>query len=198
MTVRESLFRNVLGRLAGGVAVVTTRTDDGAARGMTATSVCSVSLSPPLVLACLARTSETHEAVAEVGHFALNFLAEGDEALARHFAGTAPDKYGGIEAEEAATGAPILPGALAWCDCAVVDSRLAGDHTVYIGRVEAAGVGEGDRRAPLVYYHGRYGGLLMRDGEDPSGPEDAAPDAPDAPVADAPDAPDGPARGSSP
>ena len=161
MTVDAALFRSVLGRLAGGVAVVTTRDSEGGARGMTATSVCSVSLSPPLVLACLSRTSETHEGIADSGAFALNFLAEGEERLARRFAGDRTDKYAGLDTAVAATGAPILPGALAWCDCVVEEARVAGDHTIYVGRVEEAGATAGDDRAPLVYYRGRYAGLTV-------------------------------------
>lgn len=163
MTVPPRLFRRVLGRLAAGVAVVTTREGDRP-RGMTATAVCSVSLDPPLVLACLDRTSNTHAAVAASRIYALNLLAEGDEALARRFARDDPTKFEGLELGSAATGAPLLAEALAWCDCRVTEAVGAGDHTIFVGRVEAAGVGEAGGRRPLVYYRGRYGGVGSAEG----------------------------------
>lgn len=165
MTVPPALFRRVLGRLAGGVAVVTSRDDHGTPRGMTATSVCSVSLEPPLVLACLARGSATRRAIAASDVYGLSFLAEGDEDLARRFATEADDKFAGLPLEAGPTGCPILPRALAWCDCAVVEAVPAGDHTIYVGRVEGAGVADPVPRRPLVYYRGRYGGLSVRAGE---------------------------------
>ena len=158
VSVPPRVFRRVLGRLAAGVAVVTTL-DDDRPRGMTATAICSVSLSPPLVLACLDRSSNTHRAVAASGLYALNLLAEGEEALARRFARDDPTKFDGLELGSAVTGAPLLPEALAWCDCRVEEAVGAGDHTIFVGRVEAAGLGEAAGRRPLVYYRGRYGGV---------------------------------------
>lgn len=165
MTVSTEEFRRALARLAGGVAVVTSRGSAGEPRGMTATAVCSVSLSPPLVLACLDVGTHTHAAVRASGIYALHFLGERDLSLARRFAREEGDKFHGLKVGAGVTGAPVLEGALAWCDCTVVRTVSAGDHTVFIGRVEAAGVrdveptGEGPAR-PLVYYLGAYRGLV--------------------------------------
>jgi flavin reductase (DIM6/NTAB) family NADH-FMN oxidoreductase RutF len=159
MTVSADRFRDVLGRLAGGVCVVTARGRSGRPRGLTATAVCSVSLDPPLVLSCLARDSRTHRAIEISGHYAVNFLGAGDRQLAKRFAGDAEDKFSGLEPTTGRTGAPLLPTALGFCDCVVVDRLLAGDHTVFIGRVEAAGTLAGvpaGTAPPLLRYRGSY------------------------------------------
>lgn len=164
MTVSSEEFRRALSRLAGGVAVVTSRGSGGEPRGMTATAVCSVSLSPPLVLACLDVGTHTHAAVRASGIYALHFLGEHDLGLARRFAREEGDKFRGLTVGTMETGAPVLDGPLAWCDCTVVRTVSAGDHTVFIGRVEAAGVRDVEATGqvparPLVYYLGAYRGL---------------------------------------
>lgn len=163
MAVNRKGFRTVLSHLAAGVVIVTTRDSEGAPQGMTATAVCSVSLEPPLVMACLDHDAATHAAVAETGVFALNLLSASEEELARRFATQSREKFAGLPLSSSETGAPVLEGVLAYCDCAVVRSVPAGDHTIFIGRVVAAEVGadpEGDHPAgPLLYYLGRYGAI---------------------------------------
>lgn len=156
MPIDPDRFRALLGHLAGGVAVVTSRQADGAPSGLTATAVCSVSLAPPLVLACLDATSNTHRAIRSSGIFALHLLSDRDAELARRFAGGAEDKFRGLEVGRARTGAPVLPGTLAHMDCRVVDTVEAGDHTIFVGRVDGGSVGESGARGPLVYYRGEY------------------------------------------
>lgn len=160
MTVSANRFRDVLGRLAGGVCVVTACDPDGGPRGLTATAVCSVSLEPPLLLACLAGDSRTHRAIEISGHYAVNFLGAGDRELAERFAGDEEDKFSGLEPTTGRTGAPLLAGALGYCDCVVIDRVVAGDHTVFIGRVEAAGTLAATRASgsasPLLRYRGSY------------------------------------------
>lgn len=149
-------FRRVLGCLAGGVAIVTSRDAEGEPRGMTATAVCSVSLEPPLVLACLDRNAKTHGAVEAARVYALNFLGESDVDLARRFSEDALDKFADLAFTTRVTGAPVLERALAYCDCSVVECVRAGDHTIFIGRVESAGYREMDEATPLVHYRGDY------------------------------------------
>lgn len=156
MVVSPERFREVLSRLAGGVAVVTSRHADGSPSGMTATAVCSVSLAPPLVLACLDVGANTHGAVRESGVFALNLLAEGDGDLARRFGLEEERKFEGLAVSRAVTGSPLLERGLGYCDCSVVQAMDAGDHTIFIGRVEAAESHGPSSRAPLLYYRGRY------------------------------------------
>lgn len=156
MAVSADRFRDVLGRLAAGVAVVTSRHADGSPSGMTATAVCSVSLAPPLVLACLDLGANTHRAVEASGIFAVNLLAGGDAGLARRFSGERGGKFRGLAVAEAVTGAPLLERGLGYCDCSVVEAVPAGDHTIFVGRVEAAATHAPEDGGPLLYYLGRY------------------------------------------
>lgn len=167
-------FRGALSHLAGGVVIVTTRGQDDEPRGMTATAVCSVSLVPPLVMACMSHAAATHRAVEESGVFALNLLPVTAERLARRFASADPDKFAGLECEAGVTGAPLLESALAQCDCEVERSVPAGDHTIFIGRVVDVRGDVESLTPPLVYCRGAYGSLT------PSGidPETEAPPTP--------------------
>lgn len=158
MPVTEDRFRRVLSHLAGGVALVTARGPDGEPCGLTATAVCSVSLAPPLVLVSVDRDANTHPGIEAAGAYAVNLLGRGQEELAERFARTDPEKFRGLEVEERATGSPVLKDALAHLDCTVVREVPAGDHTLFIGRVEAAGVRAGGGE-PLVRHLGRYGTL---------------------------------------
>lgn len=126
---------------------------------MTATAVCSVSVEPPLVMVCMARDAATHGVITRSGIFALNFLPASEENLARRFATQLSNKFRDVPSVSAETGAPVVQGALAYCDCAVVQSVAAGDHTIFIGRVVDAGVQADPRGGPLLYYRGRYVGI---------------------------------------
>ncbi len=151
-------YKCALSHLAGGVVIVTTRDSDGALRGMTATAVCSVSVEPPLVMACIQQSATTHGAVSGSGVFALNILPASERDLAQRFASSSEDKFSGVGVERGVSGAPLLTAALAHCDCRVEHSVTAGDHTIFIGRVLSAGSrDEGDR--PLLYFRGDYGSV---------------------------------------
>jgi flavin reductase (DIM6/NTAB) family NADH-FMN oxidoreductase RutF len=173
MVVSPEGFRTVLSHLAAGVVIVTTRDPEGEPHGMTATAVCSVSLEPPLVMVCLDHDAATHTAVAQSGVFALNLLSASGEALAHHFATQSLEKFAELSFASSETGAPVLEGSLAFCDCSVVRSVPAGDHTIFIGRVIAADVGEDlgkdHSMGPLLYYRGRYGAI--GDAADQDGPD---------------------------
>jgi flavin reductase (DIM6/NTAB) family NADH-FMN oxidoreductase RutF len=154
--IDPSHFRRVMGHFAAGVAVLTTLRDDGHPAGLTASAVCSVSLQPTLLLACVDRASESHRFVEGSGVFAVNVLEEGEgETLARRFgSSTGEDKFLGTAFHAERTGAPVLDAALAWLDCRVRNAYDGGDHTIFVGEVEAAETREG---TPLVYYRGGYG-----------------------------------------
>lgn len=165
LTAPPDDYRRALSHLAGGVVIVTTRGPDGQPRGMTATAVCSVSVEPPLVMACMNTSATTHGAVDASGVFALNVLPASERDLARRFASSSNRKFEGVEVEEGSTGAPLLLAALAQCDCEVHHSVPAGDHTIFIGHVLSAR-SRGDDARPLLYFRGDYGSV---------GPLDAAP-----------------------
>ena len=90
-------LRNALGRYTTGVTIVTTRTPDGAHTGVTVNSFTSVSLDPPLVLFCLATRSSLLAAFEQAGHFAVNVLAKGQQALSNRFAKPSCNTWEGVK-----------------------------------------------------------------------------------------------------
>jgi flavin reductase (DIM6/NTAB) family NADH-FMN oxidoreductase RutF len=162
MTFDSTAFRAVLGKFATGVTVVTTC--QGPHRhGITVNAFCSVSLDPPLVLICVERTSRVHDVLKESGVFAVNFLAENQEALSACFAGNSAERYTGFcgaASHVVATGAPVLDSCLGFVDCTIVDAYPGGDHTIFLGRVEAL---SSTNQQPLLYYHSQYGRLAQRE-----------------------------------
>jgi flavin reductase (DIM6/NTAB) family NADH-FMN oxidoreductase RutF len=149
-------FRRVMGQFATGVTVVTTRLGDEV-HGLTANAVCSVSLKPLLVLVCVDHAADTHPLLERSGVFAVNILSHEQEDLSRLFAGPTEEKAGRLEAmgyRTAVTGAPIIDGCLAYLDCRVVAAYPGGDHTIFVGQVEEAEIGE--EGAPLIFFRGGY------------------------------------------
>lgn len=147
-------FRDVLGRFASGVTIVTAMTADGPV-GMTCQSFASVSLQPPLVLFVPARTSRAWPRIRTAGHFTVNLLAAEQEWLSDRFAAKGVDKYDGVAWSAAsATGAPRLDGCLAWIDCTLHAVHEAGDHHVVLGRVQELVAGAPER--PLLFYRSAY------------------------------------------
>ena len=154
--VEPALFRQLLGRFATGVTVLTTRTRAGDPIGMTASSVASVSLEPPLVLVSVDRHHEMHGALEAAPHFVLNVLAAEQEALSRRFAADEPNRFGGVGFHPNKQGIAVLDGVLAHVECEKQTAVPAGDHTVFIGLVVGGNVTD---RRPLLYYRGGYAGL---------------------------------------
>lgn len=151
-------LRDALGAYPTGVTVVTTRGPDGRAVGLTVNSFASLSLDPPLLLWSLANRSPNRRAFRAASHFAINVLAAGQEALARGFANPAVvDKFDGVAWQPSpAHGVPLLDGALAHFVCECRDAIEAGDHTLFIGRVEQHTRDGGE---PLVFHAGRFAAL---------------------------------------
>jgi 3-hydroxy-9,10-secoandrosta-1,3,5(10)-triene-9,17-dione monooxygenase reductase component len=147
-------FKEVLGRFATGVTVVTGMTDGGPC-GLTAQSFASVSLDPPLVLFCPAKTSRAWPRIERSGHFCVNLLAHDQEALSRVMATPGADKYADVTWTPApVSGSPLLDGVLGHVDCAIEAVHEAGDHYVVIGRV--LDLGATDEEHALLFYRGRY------------------------------------------
>jgi flavin reductase (DIM6/NTAB) family NADH-FMN oxidoreductase RutF len=164
MTIDPETYKIAMRQWAAGVTVVTTTTPDGKFHGVTASSFTSVSLDPVLVLICLGKEKYTHHLISESGKFVVNVLHTGQIEWGKRFAGMYPeieDRFYDIEAQTAMTGAPILPGVLAWLDCTIHTMHDAGDHTIFIGAVVAAdGPGGGD---PLLYFQRQWGTFDARD-----------------------------------
>jgi flavin reductase (DIM6/NTAB) family NADH-FMN oxidoreductase RutF len=152
-------FRQLLGRFATGVTVLTTRGADGRPIGMTASSIASVSLDPPLVLVAVNHEHEMHPALEGARDFVLNVLAADQEALSRRFAAEHPDRFAGVGYHESKRGIAILDGVVASIECQKHATVPGGDHTVFFGLVTGGTVTE---RSPLLYYRGGYRSL--RDG----------------------------------
>ena len=146
-------FRQALANFASGVTIVTTCDSEQRPTGLTASAFCSVSLDPPLILICVDHKSQSYPHLRENGRFAINILHQGHEQLSRRFASTRLDKFDGVPFTLGTLGVPLIEAALAYLECRTVSAHVEGDHTIFVGRVEAVGVGEGD---PLLYYRGRY------------------------------------------
>lgn len=147
-------FRDVLGRFASGVTVITA-VHDGAPVGLTCQSFSSVSLDPPLVLFVPSRTSRAWPLIRETGYFCVNLLASDQAWVSNIMASKGADKFAEVEWRPSSrTGSPVLAGTLGHIDCALEAVHEAGDHDVVVGRVlTLAGDAPGD---PLLFYRGRY------------------------------------------
>ncbi len=153
MPIDKPEFRRVLGHFAAGVTVITTVGDDGKPYGLTATAFTSVSLEPPLVLVCVDKRAESHPHFHASRVFAVNFLGVDHEHLSRRFAVTGGDKFKDLAIRAGVTGAPLLSEALGYLECRTVEIFEGGDHTIFLGQVEAADAREGE---PLLYFRGAY------------------------------------------
>lgn len=181
MTIEKDFFRQVMGRFATGVTIVTT-SNKGEMGGLTVNAFCSVSLDPPLVLVCIDLHSSALAQLRESGVFAVNMLTEQQEELSRCFATQNKDRFEYFchaSHYTVATGAPVLTDVLAFVDARIVAEYPGGDHAIFLGQVEALGVNgqvlfsnERERaayeasghnghtvvrnEAPLTYYCGQY------------------------------------------
>jgi flavin reductase (DIM6/NTAB) family NADH-FMN oxidoreductase RutF len=150
-------FRRALSAYATGVAVVTSIGPEGPS-GATANAVTSLSLDPPMMLACLDRGSRTLTSVRAQGRFGVNALAAGEAELARRFSAKdpAPEKWSGVEWSESEH-LPRLEGALVWVACELRDLIDGGDHLILTGNAIEADSREGQ---PLLFHRGGYRDLL--------------------------------------
>jgi len=146
-------FRRVCGRFATGITVVTAMDHDGNPHGMTANSFTSVSLEPPLVLVCVDHRAKMLETLKRADGFGINVLSEVQRDLSQAFARRGENRFNGVEWHAGQTGVPLLPGALAWLECALVNAVNAGDHAILIARVDHAACHEG---RPLLYFASAY------------------------------------------
>ncbi len=152
---RQLEYRQAWSRFATGVTIITTIESDGGVHGMTANGVTSVSLDPPMALACVGHNRNTHGLIASTGRYGMSVLSASQEHVARHFTlppGARPVDHSIRIAELGKS--PVIGGAIAAMDCRVVSAHESGDHTIFVAEVESIRIGAG---APLVWYEGRFG-----------------------------------------
>ncbi len=147
-------YRCVLGHFPSGVVVVTGRCDDGPA-GLTVQSFTALSLQPPMILLSIDRKSTTWPRIAATGKFAVNILAQGQEAVAMAFAKSGADKFAGIDwAPGEATGAPLLRGCQAWIEAETAAVHDGGDHVIVTADVRS--LRADSDVAPLIFFRSAF------------------------------------------
>ncbi len=147
-------LRDALGCFATGVTVVTAMDADGNPVGLTANSFTSVSLDPPLLLVCIAKTSSSLKVMEKADNFAVNVLQIGQQPVSNKFAKSGEDRFSNTPWQVGQNGAPILTGALVNFECRRHAEHDGGDHIILVGHVERARYEP--RRDPLLYFKGKY------------------------------------------
>ncbi len=164
MPVDPDLFRGTLSSWASGVTVVTSRAGDDV-RGMTASAFCSVSLDPPLVLVSIDRRNRTHQLLSEGDPFVVNVLSLAQQGWSDRFAGRHGDiqhRFDDIPHTLSPDGVPVIDGAAATFSCRVAAIHPAGDHSLFVGRVERIASTPGT--APLLFFAGKYRAVQVDEG----------------------------------
>jgi flavin reductase (DIM6/NTAB) family NADH-FMN oxidoreductase RutF len=149
-------FKALMSTFPSGVAIVTTVDGDGRPLGLTCSSLCSVSLDPPLLLVCIRNGSSTLPAIAESAILAVNFLHRGGREAAEVFASGAKDRFGRIpwRSSESFSLPCLTAHAHAVAECIVRHTVVLGDHTVVVAQV--ARIGTVRDAVPLLYGMRRY------------------------------------------
>ena len=167
-------LRTIMGQFCTGVVVVTAAAvrgeyrekddekadvkTDGHPAAFVAQSFVSLSLDPPLIAVCPAKTSSSWPKIRAAGAFCVNMLHSKQVELCNQFARPGGDKFAGVDWHPGKTGAPVLADALAWVECTLDNELEAGDHTIAIGRVQGFERAEqGDDPLPLLFFRGGYG-----------------------------------------
>ncbi|NRB03891.1 MAG: flavin reductase family protein [Rhodobacteraceae bacterium] len=152
-------LRNAFGRFMTGVTIVTARTNDGQPVGFTANSFTSVSLDPPLLLVCPSRKLSSFETFSQCSHFAVNILADDQQAVSDTFACYDGDRFERVAHHAGPEGLPLINGASAQFSCATHQIIPAGDHCILLGEVIAF---EHRDAGCLGYARGAYFTLTQR------------------------------------
>lgn len=146
-------LRAAFGRFPTGVTIITCCKPDGQRVGLTANSLASLSLDPPLLSWSLRLSSPNLAAFRLSRHFAVNVLAEAQVDMSRRFAASQADKFEGGAWGEGYEGLPMLSGCAASFECEQFAMHEAGDHQLFIGRILRA---TDSGLSPLLFNAGRY------------------------------------------
>ncbi|GIO22734.1 flavin reductase family protein [Oceanobacillus sp. J11TS1] len=150
-------FRNVMGKFATGVTVITTN-DGEDIHGMTANAFMSVSLEPKLITISIDNNANMLDKIKSSGQFGVSFLSDEQQDISMHFAGQ-KEKEGAIEFDEM-EGVPAIKDSLASVVCDVDQTIVVGDHTLFIGKVIDLKLSDGE---PLTFFCGKYGGYRQNE-----------------------------------
>jgi len=153
----SSAFRSAMRNFSGTVCIVATGSGESRV-GLTATSVCSLSDNPPMVLVCVNRSAHAHRAIVENKAFSVNFLSAGQVGLADCFAGRiglkGDARFTQGDWRNLSTGAPVLADSLASFDCTLVSEHLYSTHSIFIGLVKDT-IAQSSSN-PLIYLRGKF------------------------------------------
>jgi flavin reductase (DIM6/NTAB) family NADH-FMN oxidoreductase RutF/ADP-ribose pyrophosphatase YjhB (NUDIX family) len=155
MTTDVSVFKEAMSRFPSGVVIVTTKDRNGELWGFTASSFSSVSLDPPLVMVCLSRAADCHQAFNSMQWFAISVLTANDQSLAARFSTRGTDKFAALSFTTDQHGSPVMPSAVATLTCHRFDVYPCGDHTILIGRVMTTTLASDNK--PMVYCGRNFG-----------------------------------------
>ena len=156
-TDAQRLFRQVMGRFATGVTVVTTSVA-GDIFGMTANAFMAGSLEPLLCVVSIGRSTQMHSRLQAAGHYGVSFLSQEQQHFAAHFAGRPLEKL--TPAFDLCGRTPVLKRAVATITADIVETTSCGDHTLFIGRITSMSAADAAR--PLLFYAGRYAQIDWR------------------------------------
>lgn len=158
MPFDPNFFRQVLGRFATGVTVITTCQGD-IKHGMTANAFTSVSLDPPLILVSVDKKADMHGFLMASDIFCVNILPEHRREWSDWWAGKAPkeaEQFADIPHTTKVTGSPVLDDCLGYLDCKIWARYEAGDHTLVLGEVQEAAVHPDPNLKPLLFFASKY------------------------------------------
>ncbi|MEQ9696106.1 flavin reductase family protein [Shimia sp. SDUM112013] len=148
-------FRDALGCFATGVTVITAPEASGGI-GMTANSFSALSLVPPLVMWAPAKSSDRYDYFCKATHFAIHVLRDDQLTLAKEFADRG-DAFDLVDMHLNDHGAPLFDDCLARFECRTYALHDGGDHSIMVGEVTRAMIGEG---TPLVFAQRAFGGFV--------------------------------------
>lgn len=164
MPVDSATFRSVMGAVPTGVTVLTIVDRAGRDHGMTVGAFCSLSLDPPLVLACIGDDATIADEMRQATQFGISVLAADQESLSRRFADRESRGFDGVAHTRGPGGTILLDGAVARMECRITARHRGGDHTIIVGEIVHAAAAEG---APLVHHRGAYARLQPADRNTP-------------------------------
>jgi flavin reductase (DIM6/NTAB) family NADH-FMN oxidoreductase RutF len=164
MPIDSATFRSVMGAVPTGITVLTIVDRAGSDHGMTVGAFCSLSLDPPLVLACIGDDATIASEMREATTFGISVLAEGQEELSRRFADREGRGFNGVAHSRGGLGTILLDGAVAQMECRITARHRGGDHTIVVGEIAHAVAHAG---VPLVHHRGAYARLEHGDRKAP-------------------------------